>query len=49
MSGIQSKTLKNSKNQQNLNHNAGKNKTIDINLELTQILEMVYKDMEPSL
>ena len=49
MSGIQSKILRNSKKQENLNHDMEKNQSIEANLELTQIIEMVDKDMKPSL
>lgn len=35
--------------QENLNHEAEKSQSIETNLELTQILEMIDKDMTPTL
>lgn len=35
--------------QENLNHEAEKSQSIETNLELTQILEMIDKDMKPTL
>lgn len=48
MSVIQSKIPEMQK-QENLNHDAEKSLPIDTNLELTQFLEMIDKDMKPAL
>ena len=46
MSGIQSKYIKHAKKQENITHNEEKTQAIKPNPEMTQMVELVDKDIE---
>lgn len=45
MSGIQSNVTRHLKRQENTTHKEGKNKSIETNSEMTEMIELVVKDI----